>query len=333
MFMTRRTFGLLVILVLLVLLVSHGLRAGNTGGMKRTQPVLIGALTESWGPTPEIVGLRDGLLELGYREHEEFAIGVRFTQGDHSVLPSAARELVEYKVDIIFASDILSAQAAQRATNHIPIVFAGVGDPLEVGLIKSFARPGGNLTGITHLDHDLGAKRLEVFRDIVPSLKRVLFVYNPADGSAVAAAKTYREAARRLGLVLIEQKVRTQEEAQATLARVRRRAVDGMLKPPGLSLNIPGFILEAAIQQQIPSMFDAAFWIERGGLASYGPAYYDTGRQAARLVDKILKGAKPAEIPVEVNPKIELAINVRVAKSLGLTIAPEVLYQAHQLIQ
>jgi putative ABC transport system substrate-binding protein len=318
---------------LVALLTSYGFLAGFTSATDFARPIRIGALTESWGPTPEIVGLRDGLLELGYREHEQFTIGVRFTRGDVAALLGAARELAEYEVDLIFASDILSAQAAQRATNRIPIVFAGVGDPLGFGLIKSLARPGGNITGVTHLEPDLGAKRLEVFRDIVPSLKRVLFAYNPADGSAVAAARTYREAASRLGIVLVEQKVHTQEEAQATLARVRKGAMDGMLKPPGISLNIPGFILEASIQQQIPSMFDGAFWVERGGLASYGPDYYDTGRQAARLVDKILKGAKAAEIPVEVNSKIELAINVQAAKSLGLTIAPEVLYQANQLIR
>ena len=244
--MTHRTIGLLVILALLVLPVSRGLLADSPGRVRRAPPVLIGALTESWGPTPQIVGLRDGLLELGYHEHEHFALGVRFTQGDVAVLSAAARDLVQYGVDLIFASDILSAQAAQRATDRIPIVFGGVADPVGGGLIKSFAQPGGNLTGVTHLEPDLGAKRLEVFRDIVPSLKSVLFAYNPADGSAVAAATTYREAAGRLGIVLVEQQVSTQEEAQAMFARVRRGAVDGMLKPPGLSLNIPGFLPEAA---------------------------------------------------------------------------------------
>lgn len=318
---------------LMALVTSYGFLAGFSSAADAARPIRIGALTESWGPTPQIVGLRDGLLELGYREHEQFAIGVRFTQGNVAALPGAARELVDYEVDLIFASEILSAQAAQRATHQVPIVFAGVADPVGFGLIKSLARPGGNMTGVTHLEPDLGAKRLEVFRDIIPSLKRVLFVYNPADGSAVAAAKTYREAAGRLGIMLVDQQVHTQAEAQATLARVRRGTVDGILKPPGLSLNISGFILEAAIQQQIPSMFEGAFWVERGGLASYGPDYYDTGRQAARLVDKILKGAKPAEIPVEVNPKIELAINVQAANSLGLVIAPEMLYQADRLIR
>ncbi len=321
------------ILVIALVLVSSGWLASLAGAGEPTKPFLIGALTESWGPTPEIVGIRDGLLALGYREDEHFALGVRFTQGDVAALPAAARELVQYGVDLIFASDVVSAKAAQMATNQIPIVFAGVGDLLGLGLIQSFARPGGNMTGVTHLDPDLGAKRLQIFRDIVPGLKRVLFTYNPADGSAVEAATIYREATRRLGIVLVEQPVHTQEEAQAMFVQVRRGAVDGMLKPPGTSLNIPGFILAATGQQAIPSMFDAAFWVERGGLASYGPDYYDSGRQAARLVDKILKGAKPAEIPVEVNSKIELVINLQVAKALGLMIAPEVLYQADRLIR
>ena len=149
----------------------------------------------------------------------------------------------------------------------------------------------------------------------------------------MAEAKVYRDAAHRLGIVLVEKVVRTEEEAQATLAQVRKGEVDGILPPRHASLNIPGFILEASSQQAIPTMFDAAFWVERGAPASYGPDYHEIGRQAARLVDKILKGAKPAEIPVEVNPKIEFAINLKVAKALGLTIAPEVLYRADRIIR
>src|SRR5262249_43588473 len=135
-----------------------------------------------------------------------------------------------------------------------------------------------------------------------------------------------REAAQHLGIELLEKPVRTEEEAQATLAQISNGEVDGILGPISASLNILGFILETSSHQAIPTMFGAAFWVERGALASYGPDAHETGRQAARLVDKILKGAKPAEIPVEVNPKIEIAINLKVAKALGLTIAPEVLY-------
>jgi putative ABC transport system substrate-binding protein len=280
-----------------------------------------------------VVGLRDGLLALGYREPEQFVIGVRFTQGDVAALPAAARELVQFGADLIFASDTNSAKAAQMATSHLPIVFAGAGDPVGAGLIQSFAQPGGNITGVTDLGLELSPKRLQVFQELILGLKRVLFLYDAGDTYSVVEAKEYRDAAHRLGIELIERPVQTEAEAQIALAQVQPGEVDGILKPQGLALNIPGFIHEATTKRAIPSMFDGAFWVEQGGLASYGPDYYETGRQAARLVDKIIKGAKPAEIPVEVNPKIEFAINLKTAQILGLTIAPEMLYQANRLIR
>ena len=320
-------------IVLVVLLAGSELRTGGVGAAKRARPFLIGALTDSWGPPPQVTGLRDGLLALGYREDEQFVIGVRFTQGKEAALPAAARELVEHGVDLIFAINENPAKAAQRATSRIPIVFSGGVDPVRAGLIQSFARPGRNITGVTDLALELGQKRLQVFQEMLPGLKRVLFLYDATDAYAVAEARTYRDAARDLGIVLVERTVRTQEEAQAALAQIQQGDVDGILKSRSLALNIPGFIVEAAAQRAIPVMFDGAFWVEQGGLASYGPDFYDSGRQAARLVDKIFKGTQPAEIPVEVNPKIEFVINVKTAQTLGLTVAPEVLFQANRLIR
>ncbi|MFQ5801594.1 MAG: ABC transporter substrate-binding protein [Candidatus Methylomirabilales bacterium] len=319
--------------VLFVLLVNGGLIAGTGAAEERSGPIRIGALTASWGPTPQVVGLRDGLVKLGYLENEQFVIGVRFTQGNLEALPTAAREMVQYGVDLIFTHREDAAKAAQSATTQIPIVFVAVNDPVGVGLIQSFARPGGNITGVTDLQLKLGPKRLELFQEIVPGLKRVLYAYDPTDAYSVSGATVYRDAARRLGIVLVEKAVRSEEEAQAIIAQVRRGEVDGLLRPASPSLNIPGFILEAASQQGIPTMFNTAFWVERGALASYGADEYDSGRQAARLVDRILKGADPAEVPVEVNSKIEFAINLKVAKALGLTIAPEVLYRADRLVR
>jgi putative ABC transport system substrate-binding protein len=306
--------------------------AAAVGAAEHGRPWRIGALTASWGPTPWMVGLRDGLLALGYRENEHFVIGVRFTQGDLAALPAAARELVQYGVDFIIATGAAEVRAAQLATTRIPIL-CRCEDPVELGVVQSFARPGGNVTGVTHLSIDLAPKRLQVFQELIPGLKRVLFPYNANDTQSVARATVYRDAARRLGIELVEKPVRTEAEAQATLAQVRQGEVDGILAPESTSLNLPGFVLEATVQRAIPTMFEAAFWVEQGALASYGPDYYDSGRQAARLVDKILKGANPAEIPVEVNSKIEFAINLQTAQQLGLTIPPEVLYQAHQLIR
>jgi putative ABC transport system substrate-binding protein len=308
----------------------------DTRAADRPRPIRIGVLTSSWGPSPQTVGLRDGLLALGYREDKQFVIGIRFTQGDLTALPAAARELVQYGVDLIFASQLYSAKAAQMATTRIPIVFSGgsgPGDPVEMGLVQSFARPGGNITGVTDLDLDLGPKRLEVFREIIPSLRRVLYPYDMNDPYGVALARVYRDAAHRLGIELVEQGVRTQEEGKIALAQVQKGEVDGILPPASTSLNIPGLVLEAAAQQALPTMFGSAFFVEQGGLVSYGPDFYDSGRQAARLVDKILKGADPAEIPVEVNVKIEFVINLKVAKALGLTITPEMLYRADRILR
>jgi len=317
----------------LVALLSAGSPGGDAAAAERASPALIGALTDSWGPTPNIVGLRDGLVELGYRENEQFVIGVRFTKGDTTALPAAARELVRQGVDILFAADPPSVRAAQMATTRIPIVFSAGGDPLGMGIVRSFARPGANITGVTDLDLQLAPKRLEVFRQLIPGLRRVLFPYDANEPYTVSELRVHRDAARRLGLVLVEKPVRTQDEAQAVLAGVRKGEVDGIISPRFLSLNIPGFILEAMAQRAIPAMFHTTFWAEQGGLASYGPDFHESGRQAARLVDKILRGADPGAIPVEVNAKLEFAINLKTARTLGLTIAPEVLYQADRVFR
>ncbi len=320
-------------IVSVMLLVSSGLLPGGTGAAERALPVRIGVLTDSWGPTPQVAGLRNGLLELGYREHEDFVLGVRFTQGDVTALSTAARQLVQYGVDLIFAALANAARAAQSATTRIPIVFVNVGDPVGLGLVESFARPGSNITGVTALRHGLSPKRLELFREIVPGLKRVLYLYNVNDAVAVTEVKKSRDAARRLGIALVEQAVRTEQEAQAILTEIRTGKVDGIFSPSSVSLNIPGFILDATSQGALPTMFHTGFFVERGGLASYGTDLYETGRQAARLVDKIFKGVDPAEIPVEVNPKLEFVINLEVAHALGLIIPPEVLYQADKLVR
>jgi putative ABC transport system substrate-binding protein len=299
-----------------------------------TRMIKIGALTESWGPTPAIIGLRDGLQELGYRENEHFVIGVRFTQGNPAALAEAARDLVRHGVDIIVTSEGgNTAKAAQAATNRVPIVFMGGSDPVGLGLVKSLARPGGNITGTADLDVDLAPKRLEIFRELVPGLKRVFLPYDATNAYIVAQLEVYRDAARRLGLTLVERPVRTEEEAGAALGKVRASEVDGILAPRFLSLNIPGFILDAAKKQKIPTMFHGSFLVERGGLAAYSAADLQLGRQAARIVDKILRGAKPADLPVEQPTKFELVINLKTARELGLTIPPSVLLRAERVIE
>jgi putative tryptophan/tyrosine transport system substrate-binding protein len=294
--------------------------------------IKIGALTESWGATPSVGGLRAGLQELGYRENQDFVIGVRFTQGNAADLPEAARDLVRRGVDLIVATSGNAAKAAQMATTRIPIVFMGGSDPVGAGLVESFARPGGNVTGIADLELELVPKRMEIFLELIPSLKRLLLVYDATNAAAVSRLEIHRGAAHRLGLTLVERPVRTEDEARAAISAVKKGNVDGIFSPRLLLLNIPGAILEIASKRAIPTMFDDAFYVERGGLASYAASFYGLGRQSARLVDKILKGARPGDVPVEQPTKFELVINLKAAKALGLTIPQSVLARADRVV-
>ena len=324
----RRAFVLLVALSLTTAGVS-----APASEAQAPRLIKVGALTESWGPTPAIVGFRDGLEELGYRENRDFVLGVRFTQGNVAELPEAARGLVRQAVDVIVATGDNAAKAAHEATTTIPIVLVAGSDPVGIGLAKSFARPAGNVTGIVDLELELVPKRMEIYRELIPSLKRVLYVYDGTNPNNTPKIKVFREAAHRLGLVLVERPVRSEEEARALLSSVKKGEVDGIMSPRSLALNIPGLIVEWAPKRSLPSMFDYAFQVEQGGLASYAPNLVSLGRQAARQVDRILKGARPGDIPIEQPTKFELVINLKAAKALGLTIPPPVVLRADRLIE
>ena len=320
--------------VLAGILLTMGAPGGRDLGAQPARLIKIGGLTESWGPTTAIVGLRDGLQERGYRENKDFVIGVRLTQGSLSELPQAARDLVAHGVDVIVASGEGQApKAAQMATSRIPIVFLGASDPVAAGLVKSIARPAGNLTGIADPDFELVPKRMEIFRELVPRLRRILLVYDATNAEAIRRLGVHRDAARRLGLTLVERPVQTEEEARAIIGGAQKSEVDGLFDPRLLTLNIPGLLMELALQRAMPTMFYDSFFVDRTGLASYGANSYELGRQAARLVEKILKGAKPADLPVEQPTKFGLVLNLRTAKALGLTIPQSLLLRADRVIQ
>jgi len=322
-------------LLVLLWLIGEGLAPSPALAQPRATPILIGALTEAWGPTPSIVGLRDGLVAMGHREDRDFVIGVRFTGGDAAALPAAAKQLVERGADILVSGGggANEARALQMATDRIPIVFMSGSDPVGAGLVQSFARPGGNVTGVADLDVELAPKRLEIFRELIPGLKRVLFAYDAGDPFIVSQLDGYRAASRRLGLTLVERPVHTQTEAGAALGSVRKGEVDGILSPRFLSLNIPGFIIEAGLRHAIPTMLHASFHVEQGGLASYAANLYQLGGHAARLVDRIIKGARPADIPVEQVTQFELVVNRKTAKAVGITIPPALLLRVDRFIE
>lgn len=285
------------------------------------------------GPTWEVVGLRDGLEELGYRENRDFVIGVRFTQGDIAALPRAARDLLDYGASILFTGGRSTTQAAYSATEKIPIVFAGGGDPVGLGLIQSFSYPGGNVTGVTALELELAPKRLESFKQIVPQLNRVLFPYNVSDPYGLKEVKAHRGAARDLGITLLERPARSEEEVEAILDRIEPDDIDGIMSTRPISLNIPDAVLKAGTRHRLPTMFASPFFVENGGLASYAPHSYESGRMAARLVAKVIEGQSPSTIPVETNQKIELLINLKTARILGIEIPPKVLFEANRVIR
>ena len=293
----------------------------------------VGVLTTAWSPWHTFtMGFRDALKELGYVEGQNVAFEVRAAQGDLSRLPELAAELARQKPDLLYCVE--GPDACQRATTMIPIVFSQIGDPVKLGLVQSLARPGGNVTGIATLRPELTAKRLELFKETVPSLRRVLVTYDrrePEEQEAVTAA---RSAARRLGLTLLDRPVTAPLEIEPALAELKEGGRDGILiVQSGLNLNIPGRSLEVATSNKLPTMYPASFWSQFGALASYGPDQYLQGRQAARLAHKILTGTPPREIPVELPDRIEFIINLKTAKRFGLKVPPPALNRADRVIE
>jgi putative tryptophan/tyrosine transport system substrate-binding protein len=302
-----------------------GARPGETGPHRRTHGGV--------GPPGGLAGLVEGLIDLGYHENEDFVIGVRFTQGDISALPAAAKAMVEGGVDLLLADEEPGVKAIQEATPTHPIIFLGVGDPIGRGLIASYNRPGGNATGVADLDLEVSAKRLQLFKDLIPGLERVLLPYDKHNNYDVAQAELYRAAAQRLHLVLVERQLETEDEARAALAEIRKEDVDGMLALQDVSLNIPGLVLEFAQKAGIPAMFASSVYLAGGGVASYGGSRDAAGKQAARLVDKIISGADPAGLPVETVQTLEFVINLRTADELGIVVPREVLFQADRILR
>ncbi len=310
------------------------LAAPGAGAEPPARPVRIGVLTSSFGLSPHVAGLRDGLAALGYRENEDFVLGVRFTEGDATALQRTVGELIWTGVDVIFATGANPALAARYMTTRIPIVFAGIADPVGLGLVERLDEPGGNVTGVADRDDtEVGARRLEILRDLVPGMKRVLHVHDASDPYSLALAKVYREAGRQLGLEVVDRPVQSEKEADTAFAQIGRADVQGIIGPAHTSFNIAGHVLDAATRRRLPTVGSTAFWAEVGGLVSYGADFQEVGRQAARLVDRIIKGERPARIPVQSTTKIEFSVNVETARTLGLPLAPRILDRADRVFR
>jgi putative ABC transport system substrate-binding protein len=281
--------------------------------------------------------IRLALRERGYIEGQNIAIEYRYTQGKVDRAPEVATELVRLKVDLIMVSGGYGwIRAAMNATETIPIVMTGAGsDPVEAGLVESLARPGGNVTGLTNLTGELSGKRLELLKEAVPKLARVAVLYDPATRVSVIEVKEVLPvAARALGLTVRSWEVRDAEGFEKVFATLNKERPDGLYVPGGPLMNAnQKRIADFALKSRLPSMYNRREFVEAGGLMSYAADLSDSYRRVAYFVDRILKGAKPADLPVEQPTKFELVINLKTAKQISLTIPPEVLARANRLIK
>ena len=281
--------------------------------------------------------IRQALHELGYIEGQNIASEYRYAEGKLDRVPELAAELVRLKVDIIVAAGgRIPVRTAMNATKTIPIVMMGAGlDPVEAGLVESLARPGGNVTGITNLTGELGGKRLELLKEAVPKLARVAVLYDPATPVNVHEVKEVLPvAARALGLTLRSWEVRAADGFERVFAALSKERPDGLYVTgsPLMGANRKR-IAGLASKSRLPSMYNNREAVDAGGLMSYGADQADSYRRVAYYVDRILKGAKPADLPVEQPTKFELVINLKTAKQIGLTIPAEVLARANRLVK
>ena len=286
------------------------------------------------GSSPEVDAFRQGLRELGYIEGQNIAVEYRFASGRVSQLPELAAELVRLNPDVIVTPGTPASAAAKQATSTIPIVFAGVADAVGAGLIASFARPGGNITGLTGISAELGGKRLELLKHVAPKASRVAVLYNPADRSNVLVLKELQKSAPALGLTLQPLEVRGPGGFEGAFVAMTRHRAHALFGAAGLlTTEHRKALVDLAAKRRIPAIWGERQFVEAGGLMSYAVDFYDQVRGAAVYVDKILKGAKPGDLPVEQPTKYELVINLKTAKVLGLTIPQSLLGRADQVIE
>jgi putative tryptophan/tyrosine transport system substrate-binding protein len=280
----------------------------------------------------QIEALRNGLVELGYVEGKNIVIEYRYADGKRDQLFAAASELVQRQVDVIVTGSTPGVEAAKNATNTIPIIFATIGDPVRSGLVESLARPGGNITGLTIFSPELGGKRLELLKETFPKITRVAFIWstmNPGFSFAEAEA-----AGKPLGVEVQSVQIRDVDNIESAFERVRKMGSQAFTTAPDPVMRLNRRkLLDFALKNRLPAMYGTLDFVDAGGLMSYAPNTIDLYRRAAVYVDKILKGAKPADLPIEQPIKFEFVINLKAAKQIGVTIPPNVLARADRVIK
>ena len=294
----------------------------------------VGVITQGGAFYEIIDGLRAGLRQLGLEEGKQFILVIRDMKGDVQAAEEAARNLEQEKVNLIYTTSTSVTIPAKRATADIPIVFCAGADPVVLGLVESFAKSGGRLTGVYSRTTDLMAKRLELLKEIVPKLRRVVTFYDPRNPVPSQSAKFTQEAARQMGIQFVERNVNSIENLQAGMRALRAGEADAFfeVQDPMVQSQIQ-LIIDTARVKRLPTMLAFPSSVIKGGLASYAVSFHETGRMSAKYVQRILAGAKPSDMPVEGVDKIDLVINLKTAKQIGLTIPPNVLVRADRVIK
>jgi putative tryptophan/tyrosine transport system substrate-binding protein len=327
--MKSKSFFWLLTTVLLI-------TAGSADAQQSKKMARIGYLSvlSSTSDATRLEAFRQGLRELGYVEGQNVAIEPRYVEGKLDRLPDLAEELVRLKVDVIVAGGSTAIRATKNATKLIPIVMAHGSDPVALGYVASLARPGGNITGLTHLAPELGGKRLELLKDIIARLSRVGVLTDPGTGGHGPQMKELEVAAPALGLQLQAVEVRAPTEIESAFSAMTggRAGAFVALQQPTLD-RLRQLIVNLAAKHRLPGMYPNDEYVESGGLMSYAADIVAMFRRAGTYVDKILKGTKPADLPVEQPTKFELIINLKAAKQIGLPIPPNVLARADKVIR
>ena len=331
----RKAGVLCILFVVVVLAVAVIAQAQQPTKIPR-----IGFLTRSGDPKtpgPQLEAFRRGLQELGYIEGKNILVEYRYVEGTVDRIPRLVRELMQLNVDVFISGNLLAIRAAKQATKTTPIVMVTTADPVTEGLIDSLARPAGNITGLSSLNRDLRGKRLELLKEVVPRISRVgVLWWDTSSAPELATAfKDYETAARALRIPIQSLKVRSSNpDLEGAFRNASKGRVSALVttRTPGL-VPYSRKIADLAIKNRLPSMNEGSEWVEAGGLLYYGADLANIYRRVATYVDKILKGAKPADLPVEQPTKFEFIVNMKTAKQIGLTIPPNVLARADKVIK
>ena len=281
----------------------------------------------------QVEAFRQGLRELGYVEGQNILIQYRYAEGVEERLPNLAAELVQLNVDVIFVNGTTGTQAAKRATKTIPIVMTSVTDPLGTGLVASLAHPGGNVTGLSNFS-ELGGKQLELLKEAFPRVTRIAVIWDPANAANARLLAEMKVTADGLRTVLQSLEVRSSDDFDRVFSAIKKEHARALIVLRNvITYTHPKRIVDFAVKSNLPAMYPDRVLVDAGGLMSYGPDFLDMIHRAATYVDKILKGAKPADLPVEQPTKFEFVINLKAAKQIGLTIPPKVLARADKIIR